>query len=54
MSSLIVPSFALTASRTIKWAGLPWTIQFHCPIGGAPKDLRNVWPEPKAQAKRKY
>jgi hypothetical protein len=22
-------------------------------LGGAPEDLRNVWPEPKAEAKRK-
>jgi hypothetical protein len=36
-----------------QWRG--YTIDHDVPLslGGAPEDLRNVWPEPKAEAKRK-
>jgi hypothetical protein len=30
-----------------------YTIDVPLSLGGAPEDLRNVWPEPKAEAKRK-
>ena len=30
-----------------------FTIDVPLSLGGAPEDIRNVWPEPKAEAKRK-
>jgi hypothetical protein len=36
-----------------KWRGYTLDHLIPLELGGAPEDLRNVWPEPKADAKRK-